>query len=107
MREEQEYEVIRNVCRASIELCKILEAEAFAENEARVTVRNIKRLRLESGLSNSDLARLMGVQKETVLENAHGTTTPRPETLKLYADVFTDRLDRRVSVAEIRGDTDV
>ena len=31
---------------------------------------------------------------------------PRPQTLKLYADVFSEELGRPVSVAEIRDTTD-
>ena len=66
------------------------------DSPARVSVvaRNISKLRLESGLSYEKLATLMGVEKRTVMANAKGASVARPATLKLYAEVFTQRLDR-------------
>ena len=109
-------------CQASIKLCKLLEAEAFepeatsekpsapgevrADDTIEVVARNIESLRRESGLSYEQLAKAMGMQKRTVMANAKGRAAARPETLKLYADEFTDRLGRNVSVAKIRGETD-
>ena len=120
--------VIDRVCRASMDLCALLETEALAEEIASGTDiakgnkqqelqgdrprsvtavgKNIERLRFETGLSYTKLASRLGVQKKTVLENVRGRTMPRPETLKLYADVFTDKLGRPVSVEKIRDTTD-
>ena len=119
---------IDRVCCASMDLCELLETEALTEEIARGTDiakgskqqelqgdrppsvaavgKNIERLRFETGLSYTKLASRLGVQKKTVLENVRGRTMPRPETLKLYADVFSDNLGRSVSVAEIRRATD-
>ena len=119
---------IDRVCRASMDLCALLETEALAEEIARGTNiakgskqqelqgdrspsvvgvgQNIERLRFETGLSYAELATRMGVERKTVWANARGQTMPRPQTLKLYADVFSEVLGRPVSVAEIRGTTD-
>ena len=67
---------------------------------------NIERLRYEIGFSYEELASSMGVERKTVQANASGRTRPRPQTLKLYADVFSDKLGRPVSVEEIRDTTD-
>ena len=120
--------VIDRVCRASMDLCALLETEALAEEIARgpdiakgskqqelqgdrppsgVGVgQNIERLRFENGLSYAELATRMGVERKTVWANESGRTMPRPQTLKLYADVFSEVLGRPVSVAEIRGTMD-
>ena len=120
--------VIDRVCCASMDLCALLETEALAQEIARGTDiakgskqqelqgdrppsvvgvgQNIDRLRLENGFSYEELASLMGVERKTVWANASGRTIPRPQTLKLYADVFSEGLDRPVSVSEIRGTTD-
>ena len=120
--------VIDRVCRASMDLCALLETEALAEEIPRGTNiakgskqqelqgdrspsgvgvgQNIERLRFETGLSCAKLATRMGVEKKTVWANESGRTMPHPQTLKLYADVFSKVLGRPVSVAEIRGTTD-
>ena len=120
--------VIDRVCRASMDLCALLETEAFAEEIARGTDiakgskqqelqrdrppsgvgvgQNIERLRFEIGFSYEKLATRMGVERKTVQANASGRTRPRPQTLKLYADVFSEELGRPVSVEEIRDTTD-
>ena len=120
--------VIDRVCRASMDLCALLETEALAEEIARGTDiakgskqqalqgdrprsvaavgQNIERLRFEIGFSYEELAFRMGVERKTVWANARGQTMPRPQTLKLYADVFSEVLGRPVSVAEIRGTPD-
>ena len=119
---------IDRVCRASMDLCALLETEALAEEIARGTNiakgskqqelqgdrspsvvgvgQNIEHLRFETGLSYAELATRMGVERKTVWANESGRTMPRPQTLKLYADVFSEVLGRPVSVAEIRGTTD-
>ena len=105
-------------CQASIKLCELLEDEA-GEHEQKakkpslprvatadsVVTRNLDRLRHEAGLSYEKLASRMGVRKNTVVANLKGTAAPRPETLKFYAEVFTECLKRKVSVAEICGET--
>ena len=120
--------VIDRVCRASMELCALLETKALAEEitsgtdiakgnkqqelqgdrprSVTAVGKNIERLRFEIGFSYEELASRMGVEKKTVWANASGRTMPRPQTLKLYADVFSDKLDRPVSVEEIRDTTD-
>ena len=52
------------------------------------------------------LADRLDVQKKTVLENVRGRSAPRPATLKLYAEEFSSRLGRPVTVAEIQGKSD-
>ena len=121
-------QVIDRVCCASMDLCALLETEAFAKEIARGTDiakgskqqelqrdrppsvvgvgQNIERLRLEIGFSYEKLASRMGVERKTVGANARGQTMPRPQTLKLYADVFSGELGRPVSVEEIRDTTD-
>ena len=110
--------VIDRVCRASMDLCALLETEALAEGSKQQELQgdrspsvvgvgqNIARLRFETGFSYEELASIMGVEKKTVWANASGRTMPRPQTLKLYADAFSRGLGRPVSVAEIRGTTD-
>ena len=110
--------VIDRVCRASMDLCALLETEALAEGSKQQELQgdrspsvvgvgqNIARLRFETGFSYEKLASRMGVEKKTVWANASGRTMPRPQTLKLYAEVFSKWLGRPVSVAEIRGTTD-
>ena len=119
--------VIDRVCHASMELCELLEAEALADEVAGVADaaigseqegtlgdrplsvgivgQTIERLRIESALSYEALASLLGVQKRTVLDNAKGRAVPHPKTLKLYAEVFSEKLGRSVSVAELHGKT--
>ena len=122
--------VIDRVCRASMDLCARLETKALAKEEeiasgtdiakgskqqelqgdrprsVAAVGQNIKRLRLEIGFSYEKLASRMGVERKTVWANASGRTMPRPQTLKLYADVFSAELGHPVSVEEIRDTTD-
>ena len=110
--------VIDRVCCASMDLCALLETEALAEGSKQQELQgdrspsvvgvgqNIERLRLEIGFSYEKLASRMGVERKTVGANARGQTMPRPQTLKLYADVFSGELGRPVSVEEIRDTTD-
>ena len=110
--------LIDRVCCASMDLCALLETEALAKENKQQELQggmprsvtavgqNIERLRYEIGFSYEELASSMGVERKTVWANATGRTTPRPQTLKLYADVFSGELGRPVSVEEIRDTTD-
>jgi DNA-binding XRE family transcriptional regulator len=120
LREEKKYRVIRNVCQASVELCEVLEAEAFAEEAGHAVKpqrlhhrqeagptdslgRNIDRLRTECGLSQEELADKIGVRREAVIQHINRGVTPQPKTLRHYAKVFSAFLHREVTLSEIRG----
>jgi len=66
--------------------------------------RNIDRLRRECGWSLDELATATELDKKAVLAHVNKGAKPRPSTLKAYAETFSEKLGRAVSVAEIMGD---
>jgi hypothetical protein len=64
---------------------------------------NIDRLRKECGLSFDDLAAATEIDKKLILGHVNAGTSPYPRTLSKYALVFTKKLGRRVTVAELEG----
>ncbi len=65
--------------------------------EALLIGRNIRRLRIQKGISAKDLAERIGMKKSTVSNYENARSVPRPETLKKIADVL------GVSVERLRG----
>jgi len=93
---------IESLARASAEKCRQLASETYRPPE-RMGDR-INRLRLESGMSVEDLAAAMELAKTSVIAHTQNRSTPRPEALSRYAEVFSSRLERQVSVADLRGE---
>jgi hypothetical protein len=58
---------------------------------------NIDRLRKDCGWSMDQLAEKIDHDKRLVLAHVHGKTKPRPSTVKVYADVFTKALGRKIT----------
>jgi hypothetical protein len=65
--------------------------------------RNIDGLRKECGWSFVDLALRSGIDKTAILDHVNKGSCPRPSTLKIYADTFSKRLNRLVTVAELEA----
>jgi hypothetical protein len=64
--------------------------------------RIIDRLRLECGWSYGDLSIVTGLKKQTILAHVNKGTRPHPETMKTYADVFSEKLRRQISVFDLQ-----
>jgi hypothetical protein len=65
--------------------------------------RRIDGFRKECGWSFDELANRTGFYKKLILGHVNEGRGARPNTLKMYADAFTKKLDRRVTVAELEG----
>jgi hypothetical protein len=63
--------------------------------------KNIDRLRLECGWSKNELAIRMNLDREQVRGHLTGKVKPRERALKIYSDMFTSALERKVTVAEL------
>jgi DNA-binding XRE family transcriptional regulator len=64
---------------------------------------NINKLRQECGWSFEAMADEVGISKDTALDHVNKGTRPQPKTLRAYADAFTDKFGRQVSVGELQG----
>jgi hypothetical protein len=110
---------IRDLCLASAEHCLALAAQAF-ELDAAVRLRdspalkrrktyktsmgsNIDRLRKECGWGMDELANKTGLDKKLILGHINKGKGAYPNTLRIYADAFTGKLNRTVTVAELEG----
>jgi hypothetical protein len=94
--------LISSVVAASAECCVLHATEA-----ALVTVGDrINCLRQDSGLTVDALAELVDLARSSVLEHLASRAQPRPDTLCAYASVFSERLGRDVTVAELLGNGD-
>lgn len=49
---------------------------------------NLKRIRLMSGMTQKELAKIAGVNQNSLTKYEAGTRTPRPETAKRIADAL-------------------
>lgn len=65
--------------------------------------RNINRLRKECGWSFDDLAKATNIDKKLILGHVNKGKGAHPKTLETYASVFTEKLGRTVTVAELEG----
>jgi hypothetical protein len=63
--------------------------------------RNIDRLRKECGWSFDDLAKVTDLDKKLILGHVNDGKGAHPKTLAIYASVFTEKMGRRVTVAEL------
>jgi DNA-binding XRE family transcriptional regulator len=94
------------VCGASAEYCELLETDAVftgGDNHGRGSRIgcNIQTLRQECGWSIEDLAGKVGVHRTTVLATINSGTKPQPKTLKAYADVFSEALQRAIAPTDL------
>jgi DNA-binding XRE family transcriptional regulator len=71
--------------------------------EASVLSTNLDRFRLECGYTFEDLADAMGVDKKTVIRNIRNGVIPRPDTLQCYAQTFTQKLGKEITVSQLQG----
>jgi hypothetical protein len=62
---------------------------------------NIDRLRKECGWSFNKLAERTGLEKKLILGHVNHGKGIWPATLRIYADAFTKKLERPVTVAEL------
>jgi hypothetical protein len=65
--------------------------------------RNLDRLRLESGWSFDDMAKATEIDKKLILGHVNKGKKAYPSTLATYARVFTEKLGRPITVAELKG----
>lgn len=65
--------------------------------------RNVDRLRKECGWSFDELAGKTGMDKKLILGHVNDGKGARPNTVKTYAEAFTKKLNRNVSVAELES----
>jgi hypothetical protein len=65
--------------------------------------RNIDRFRKECGWSFDNLAQRTGIDKTSILDHVNKGTPARPATLKIYAEAFSKRLSRPVTVADLEA----
>jgi hypothetical protein len=65
--------------------------------------RNIDRLRKQCGWSFDDIALATGIDKKSILGHVNEGQRARPSTIVVYADTFSEKLGRNVTVAELEG----
>jgi hypothetical protein len=65
--------------------------------------RNIDRLRLECGWSFDEISKATELSKQLILGHVNAGRSAYPSTLATYAHVFSEKLGRSVTVAELRG----
>ena len=65
--------------------------------------KNLDRLRKECGWSFNELAEQTGLEKKLILGHINRGKGIRPKTLKIYADAFGRKLERKVLVAELES----
>jgi len=99
---------INNFCAASAEFC--LELIAGFEEQVKPSAptggaigRNIDRLRKECGWSYSTMARRTGIDKTSTINHVKHERRPRPEALATYAQAFSKKLERLVTVEELEA----
>ncbi len=84
----------------------VAETSVSGRNKRRTSATlggNINRLRKECGWSFNELARRSGLEKKLILGHVNGGKGVHPNTLKTYADTFTKKLGRTVTVAELES----
>ena len=86
------------------QLRQLEEIASYPIQNKTVLGRNIDRLRNECGWSFDELAKAIELDKKALLAHVNKGATPRPSTLKTYADAFSEKLGRTVTVAEIMGE---
>jgi hypothetical protein len=64
---------------------------------------NIDKFRRECGWTIAELVKAIELVPDAVLDHVDKGARPRPDALKSYADAFTDKLGRVVSVEELKG----
>lgn len=63
-------------------------------SRAMIIGRNIRRLRIQKGISAKDLAESVGVKKSTISNYENARSVPRPETIKKIAEVLETSVER-------------
>ena len=104
---------ITDVCRTSARFCRELVNESekvelagrrAARKEYKTALgRTIDGFRKECGWTFEELATTIAMSKDAVLDHVHKGTQPRPDALKSYADAFSSKLGRVVSVNELES----
>jgi DNA-binding XRE family transcriptional regulator len=64
---------------------------------------NIDRFREECGWSVDELAEAAGIDRRLILRHVNEGKNPIPSTCKKYADAFSKRLGRPITVAELKA----
>jgi len=80
-----------------------LDVDGAIEIDQTATGRNINKLRKECGWSFDQLAAKTGLDKKLILGHVKHGKGFIPRTLRTYADAFTKKLNRTVTVAEIES----
>jgi hypothetical protein len=65
--------------------------------------RNVDRLRKDCGWSFDDLAQATGLDKKLLLGHVNGGKGAHPSTLERYAQTFTEKLGRTITVAALES----
>lgn len=63
--------------------------------------KNIQRLKRECGWTFDELADETFLDRKQIIMHAHGRSNPRPRNLRKYADVFSKKLGRRITPADL------
>lgn len=102
--------VIPSVCEASARFCRVLANESEKVTIARelkyrtAFARNVDRLRTECGWTYEQLAEEIKLDRTSVIDHVTKGAQPRVQTKKAYADAFTRRLGRSISVNDLDAD---
>jgi len=73
----------------------------IAEIAGSTISRNIDTLRKECGWSFDKLAEKTGIDKKAILQHVNNGTTPRPSTLREYAQAFSKELGRKIAAPDL------
>lgn len=107
--------MILSVCVASATFCARLERKAIEHAESdtatqtanpsrrasSLTGKNIDKFRKECGWTFEKLAEEVKLEKTSVLSHVNAGARPRPQNMKVYADVFTRRLGKQITVQDL------
>lgn len=95
---ENERSRLKQEARASDEWLKLTKQIAYA---VAGTGPNIDRLRKECGWSFDQLAKETGIDKKLILSHVNKGTKPHPRIMKEYAQAFTKKLGRQITIAAL------
>lgn len=104
---------IDDVFEASASACRSLAASLDVANalthdgrptdkaERQSLARNIKRLKKECGWTFEDMAKVVGVSPDSAKDHVNHGVRPYPDTLAAYANAFSEKLGRPISVEDL------
>lgn len=96
---------LKHLAQASADMCNLLATQAYraaAPDQSEQVGDRIDRLRNECGLTVEQLAEAIQLDRSSVLDHTANRAMPRRSTLKRYRDYFSQALDRRLSVQDLR-----